>query len=630
MRDQVAAAARMGLRAETVNSTNVDAWDAILQRLDDDDIDVLLISPERLNAASFRPRLRALTPRLGMLVVDEAHAVSDWSHDFRPDYGRIRDLLDVVADDVPVLACTATANLRVVQDVERQIGDDTATFRGPLGRSSLTLAVHHLSDGPARLAWLSAYIAGHRPEHGHAGIVYTLTVEDAERTAEFLRSTGLDVPAYTSRLENDERERVEADLRANRFDAVVATSALGMGYDKPDLAFVVHLGAPSSPIAYYQQVGRAGRAIDRAEVVLVPTGKDERIWHHFDIAGIPSERETSSVLTALAETGGASVPTLEREVNVRRTRLDLLLKVLDVAGAVTKEGSAWQLTGEPYAYDDERYRALEQARRREHDAMRTLIDPAFDGCLMRFLTAQLDDPESAPCGRCGGCTGWSPDVDVAADVLEMAQVHLRSVDVPLFARRRWPAGLDGVSGNIAEPRRPRVGRALTGGDDGWTDPVDRLLGGDDEGALGEVVTGLVEALARWDWSARPTQIVPVPSPGHAELNRRVATRLGELGRLPVHDALVGDRDAAPVQASANAPHKAASALATYRRDPDAPLAPGPVLLVDAVADSGWTATVCAWLLTGEDPTAHAVLPLVLTTRPPDEVTDRRTDPSLPK
>ncbi|HEX9765587.1 MAG TPA: DEAD/DEAH box helicase [Nitriliruptorales bacterium] len=618
MRDQVEAASRMGLAAETVNSTNVDAWTGILERLDRDEIDVLLISPERLNAASFRPRLDDLTDRLGMLVVDEAHAVSDWSHDFRPDYGRIVTLLERVGDDVPVLACTATANARVVEDVEGQIGRDTVTFRGPLGRESLSLAVLHLQDGPTRLAWLAAYVAQHRPVRGHAGIVYTLTVDDAERTADFLTATGLDVRAYSSRLAPDDREQAEADLKANRLDAVVATSALGMGYDKPDLAFVAHLGAPSSPIAYYQQVGRAGRAIDHAEVVLLPTGKDERIWRHFDLDGIPSESETSRVLDALDVGQGRppSVPMLELEVNVRRTRLDLLLKVLDVAGAVTRQGAGWALTGQPYAYDAERYRSLAQARRREHDAMRALLSRDFDGCLMRFLTDQLDDPATDPCGRCGGCTGWQPEVEIDPEVLEQARTFLRDVDVPLFARRQWASGLEdahGVGGRIDVERRPQVGRALTTGDDGWTDLVDRVLLGE-QAALDEAVAGIAEVLARWSWPARPTQVVPVPSPRHADLNAKLAARIGALGRLPVRPALLGDPDRPPQQEQANGPHKAANALATYRRDPSVALDRGPVLLVDTAHDSGWTAAVCAWLLTQDH--SHLVLPLALTTRLP--------------
>ncbi|MFP5309230.1 MAG: RecQ family ATP-dependent DNA helicase [Actinomycetes bacterium] len=622
MRDQVEAARRLGLSAETINSTNADEWDRVLALLDDDAVDVLLISPERLNAPSFRDRLAVLAPRLGLLVVDEAHCVSDWGHDFRPDYRRIRDLLEGLPDGTPVLACTATANARVTADVATQLGDDVLTLRGRLGRDSLQLAVLDLPDGESRLAWLDAFVASHRPVHGRAGIVYTLTVDDTSRVAAFLAERGRDAVAYSSAVEPEEREAIEARLKANELDVVVATSALGMGFDKPDLAFVVHLGAPSSPVAYYQQVGRAGRAIDTAEVVLLPTRKDADIWRHFDLAGIPSEREVERVLGALSTEEPRSVPMLEQAVDVRRSRLDLLLKVLDVDGAVEKAGSGWVATGVPWAYDRERYRALAELRRGEHAAMARLTAGALDGCLMRFLAEQLDDPDATACGRCQGCTGWEPDVGVSASVADEARAFLRERDVLLRPRRMWPPGLDEVRGRIAKGRGPLEGRALAGGDDsGWGEVVDRLLaslgedatGTPDEAALTEVVDGLVRVLARWDWPTRPSAIVPVPSPPYAALTRTVCVRLGVLGRLPVVEALAWSPG--PSQAEqANSPHKAANALARLTTTPAAAELPtGGVLLVDTATDTGWTLTAGAWRVT--EPAPRPVLPLVLTTRP---------------
>ncbi len=636
MRDQVAAARRLGLAAETINSTNLDDWQDILAQLDDDAIDVLLISPERLNAASFRDRLPALAARLGLLVVDEAHCISDWGHDFRPDYRRIADLLADLADDTPVLACTATANARVTTDVARQLdpgaatrtGDaaphlddtDVVTLRGRLGRDSLQLAVVRLDRGEQRLAWLDAFVRRHRPVHGRAGIVYTLTVADSERVASFLAGRGLEAAAYNSNVDPDGRRTIEDRLLANDLDVVVSTSALGMGYDKPDLAFVVHLGAPSSPVSWYQQVGRAGRAIDTAEVVLLPTGKDEAIWQHFDVAGLPRESEVSALLEAL-DGGSLSVPKLERAVNVRRSRLQLLLKVLDVDGAVEKVGSGWQRTGVDWELDTGHYQRLAELRRREHAIMRSFVDGRDDRrCLMQTLGEVLDDPDAQPCGRCQGCTGWQPDVEVDDQAITEAREHLRTRDVIVGQRRMWPSGLDEVKGRIAAGRGALQGRALAGGDgSGWDDVVDRLLAssvaGDlDQSALDEVVDGLTTVLARWSWSRRPVAFVPVPSATHGDLAARVARRLGDLGRLPVVDALV-DVGAPPQSSMANSPHKAANALRGLALDPDAvhDLADGPVVLVDAVTDSGWTLVAAAHRLTeaGE----RDVLPLVLSAGP---------------
>ncbi len=301
MRDQIAAAQRAGVRAVAINSTNAHEWRDVLAQLDRDEVDVLLVSPERLNNPSFRDeQLPQLVARIGLLVVDEAHCISDWGHDFRPDYRRLRDLIARIPSGVPVLATTATANSRVVADVAEQLGalegdggatdagapaSDVLVIRGPLARASLRLGVLRLPNAQSRLAWLLS----HLDDLPGSGIIYTLTVSAANDTARLLRDRGYEVRAYTGQTDADEREESEALLKDNRVKALVATSALGMGFDKPDLGFVVHLGAPSSPVSYYQQVGRAGRATASADVLLLPGAEDRDIWHYFATASMPDE-----------------------------------------------------------------------------------------------------------------------------------------------------------------------------------------------------------------------------------------------------------------------------------------------------------------------------------------------------
>src|SRR5690606_32837359 len=235
MRDQIGAASRAGIRAVTVNSANVTEWESVHAAIAAGEVDVVLCSPERLNNPGFRsevlPRLAATA---GLVVVDEAHCISDWGHDFRPDYRRIRTLLEDLPAGVPVLATTATANDRVSADVAEQLGtgddDDVLVLRGSLDRESLRLGVLSLPDQAQRVAWLAERMAAWQG----SGIVYTLTVAQAEQVAEQLRAAGLDVESYTGRTEPARREQLEEDLRANRLRALVATSALGMGFDKPD------------------------------------------------------------------------------------------------------------------------------------------------------------------------------------------------------------------------------------------------------------------------------------------------------------------------------------------------------------------------------------------------------------
>jgi ATP-dependent DNA helicase RecQ len=330
-------------------------------------VDVLLVSPERLTNPAFREtQLPELLRRTGLLVIDEAHCISDWGHDFRPDYRRIADLITRLPESVPVLATTATANSRVVHDIEEQLGAGVLTIRGSLGRDSLRLGVLSLPDSKARLGWLLTHLA----DLPGSGIIYSLTVSAAEDTARLLSEAGHNVLAYTGRTDPADRERAEQLLKDNQVKALVATSALGMGFDKPDLGFVVHLGAPSSPVAYYQQVGRAGRGAANADVLLLPGSEDREIWQYFATASMPSAEKAQAVLNVLDEAGSAlSTVALEARVDLRRTPLELLLKVLAVDGAVERVGGGWKATGQPWAYDAERYSRIAEARVDEQESM---------------------------------------------------------------------------------------------------------------------------------------------------------------------------------------------------------------------------------------------------------------------
>jgi ATP-dependent DNA helicase RecQ len=388
MRDQIAAASAAGLTAATVNSTNFDDWQRVFDALAADSLDLLLVSPERLANPRFERVALPLLARAGLLVIDEAHCISDWGFDFRPDYQRISGLLLRLAPATPVLATTATANSRVTDDVARQLGSETLVLRGPLARSSLRLSVVPGLDGVARAAWVSEALSG----LPGSGIVYSLTVDAAHTLADFLRAQGHAVAAYTGRTPADERERIEARLKANDLKAVVATSALGMGYDKPDLGFCIHVGSPDSPIAYYQQVGRAGRALDTAVgVLLQATEVEAGIWEYFATAAIPDPRAADRLLAVLGEADGPmTVPALESASGLRRGRLEALLKTLRVDGAVDRQDDGWVATGVPWRYDGDKYDGVIAARRREHALMR---DYALgERCLMQILTEALDDP----------------------------------------------------------------------------------------------------------------------------------------------------------------------------------------------------------------------------------------------
>jgi ATP-dependent DNA helicase RecQ len=578
MRNQLQAAARLGLCAHTINSSNREEWDAVRDALEVDRVDLLLVSPERLNNPAFRETmLPAFAQTVGLLVVDEAHCISDWGHDFRPDYRRVRELVAALPPDTAVLGTTATANDRVVEDVVEQLGGDLRTYRGPLARASLRLEVLELPSPAARLAWLATVL----PQLEGSGIVYTLTRRDAETVAEFLCAEGITALAYSGEHDTEQRIAIEQRLAGNAVKAVVATSALGMGYDKSDLAFVIHYQAPGSVIAYYQQVGRAGRGVDHAEIVLLRGAEDRRIQDFFIEQAFPARERVQAVLADLAAAGPAGRTTRELTavVNVGLGRLEAMLKILDVEGAVARDGSRWRIVeGSPWRYDAERYTAVTALRRAEQTAM--AVHGADGRCLMRALQEELDDPSAADCGRCSVCAGGRWEVPLAAELVERAGRHLRSAPVVLEPKKMAPDP-GGAMRRIPDGVRVSPGLALARlGDGGWWPAIARSL------AAGVVDDEVVAALADLARDVAPRWLTVVPSARHPQLLARLGEQLASTLGIPCLGLVERVRAAPPQREMSNATQQVANVRGAFRVSGRPPAGVG--LLVDDRAHSGWT------------------------------------------
>ena len=574
MRDQIRMAERLGVRALTLNSSNAEEWPRIKEEIASDRCDILLVSPERLGNEEFETTvLSAVRGGIGLLVVDEAHCVSDWGHDFRPDYRRIVRVVRRLPSNVPVLATTATANDRVIADVVDQLGD-LEVSRGPLARRSLRLQSIHLADQAERLAWLESHV----PDLPGSGVIYCLTVADCVRVSRWLQSRGLNVAAYYGNLDTEERELLEGQLLRNEVKALVSTVALGMGFDKPDLGFVVHFQRPGSLVAYYQQIGRAGRALDDAIAVLLNGREDDEIHDYFVSTAFPGEQALREVLELIEAEPGIRLKGIEAKLNLKHARLKQCLTFLQVDQAIYRERGQYFRAPTPWLPDVDRWAGVTDRRRDELARMRAFSESSE--CLMQLVTAELDDPSSERCGRCANCAGEIVPSDLEAGVVRDAIDFLRRSHLPIEPRKQ----------GIPAAERSEAGLALSmWGDAGWGSLVR-------EGKFGgrfhdDLVAAVADMIRSWRPTPVPAWVTAVPSLRHPDLVPELAQRVARSLGLPFVAALVKVHETPEQKTRENSEQQAANVRSAFAVAGSPPTKP--VLLIDDVVDSRWTLTECA-------------------------------------
>lgn len=601
MRNQIEMARRLAIRAVSINSTNRDEWPDLRSEVIGGEADVLLVSPERLaNEAFVNEVLLPMSERLGMLVVDEVHCISDWGHDFRPDYRRLNQILRRMPRNLPVLGTTATANDRVIEDVRAELGE-LRVQRGPTMRQTLELATMRLPTQAERLAWLAEHL-GDLPG---TGVIYVLTKRDARYVSDWLNQKGFLARPYYSGVTHEDypdsstvRESLELALDRNEVKALVATSALGMGYDKPDLGFVIHYQAPGSIIAYYQQVGRAGRGIGRALGIMMTGEEDAEIHAYFRRSAFPDEASVTQVLKALEASDGLSARQLEERLNLRYGKIQQVLKVLSVdnPAPLIKDGPRWRRTVADWSPDRERIQRLHAQREAEWREVQDYLSES--GCLMEFLARALDDPEPRRCGKCAGCLERplvAPTTSPTA-VIE-ANRFLRRSEVPLEGPKQVAAGAFpeyGFRGTLPATLRAETGRILARwGDAGWGKMVAEGKAG---GRFGDELVKAVAEMIRRRWKPEPPPrwVVAVPSLANPSLVPDFAPRLAVELALPFVPAIEKIRPNEPQKMQENRFHQCRNLDGVFRIV--GPIPEGPVLLVDDVVDSGWTLALVAALM----------------------------------
>jgi ATP-dependent DNA helicase RecQ len=590
MRNQIEAARRIGVRAETINSANVDDWPPILAALRQNQVDLLLISPERLANDEFVTRcLLPISQQIGLLVVDEAHCISDWGHDFRPDYRRIVRILRALPANIPVLATTATANDRVVEDVEQQLGPNLRTIRGPLTRESLRLQNLVLTPQAARMAWIADQI----PRMEGSGIIYTLTTRDADRLAAWLQSRGINALAYHSRME-DGREKLEDQLLRNEIKVLVATVALGMGFDKPDLSFVIHFQRPASVVHYYQQVGRAGRALENAHGILLGGAEDDNIADYFIHTAFPTEEEIHQVLVMLREARGpVTITAMQQHVNLTKGKLEKVLKFLHLESPtpIQRTEDGYVLNPVRWQMPSERILRITNLRQAEQDRMRAYM--ATNECLMQFLSRELSDDAAGPCGKCANCGLLGLATAIPQPLAEAATEFLNNLAFPIEPRKMWPGRMtfEGMHGRIPPELQNQPGRALCR----WGDPGFGDLVREGKQQTGLFPGRLLEAAVRlirqqWIPQPPPAWLTCVPSGRYPGLVSDFARRLADALGIPYVQCIQRLRQTEPQKTRQNTYQQVKNLERAFQIDHNL-VRHGPVLLVDDMVDSRWTMTV---------------------------------------
>ncbi|ABG50851.1 ATP-dependent DNA helicase RecQ [Trichodesmium erythraeum IMS101] len=597
MRNQIAAAERIGIRAQTINSSNKEEWEKVENNLMVGKVDILLISPERLANENFRENILIyIAKNIGLFVVDEAHCISDWGHDFRPNYRRIARILQALPKNIPVLATTATANNRVVDDITVQLGANLKIFRGLLTRDSLQLQNIYLPSYCDRLGWL----AEHLPNIPGSGIIYTLTVRDTEIVANWLKSQGINVAAYHSKKNTEEKEELEQQLLNNEIKALIATVALGMGFDKPDLGFVIHYQRPGSVVHYYQQVGRAGRAVENAYGILLSGEEDKEITNYFIKTAFPPEAHNQAILDALNQAeDGLSVPMLEEKLNLTNGQINKVLKLLSIEtpSPIKKIQSKYYATPINYQTDTEKIARLNEIRHQEQDRMLDYMHS--QECLMQFLRKELDDPNPSPCGKCAICLG-KPLLpgNVSSKFVTEAVQFLRTREQIIETRKVWRKNAlltYNLTGKISKDLQAEIGRSLSiWNDAGWGQFVEKGKYKDNH-FEDSLVQATYDMIQRWQPQPFPTWVTCIPSLTHPELVPNFAQRLAKKLGLPFVPCIIKIRQTSLQKDMTNSyqqAHNLDGAFKVYNWEGIR----GNVFLVDDIVDSRWTFTVVAALL----------------------------------
>ena len=589
MDNQLEAAERLGLKCSVINSDTKEEWDDILQRAKNDELDLILITPESLFSESVKNILPEL--RLGLFVIDEVHCISDWGHDFRLDYGNLYKIIKQLPPNVSLLGTTATANKRVIEDLKKQMGNDIFLSRGSLTRESLHIQVLRINTKYERYAWILENI-NNIPG---SGIIYCLTRRDCDYLADFLNLNGINARAYHAGLGKDEEKETEELFKKNRIKAVVSTIKLGMGYDKGDISFVIHFQKPTNIVSYYQQIGRAGRNIGNAYVFLMSGDEDDAINNYFIDTAFPSEGECKGILDIIADNNGIKKADILSSVNIRSSRIDKALAFLINDGYLYKDYGEYYTTAKKFIYDWRHYNEIKEVRQREHKQMNEL--PNFKGCYSRYIMNCLDDDLATDCGKCSNCIGHDIlSYKISEINVRKAYDYINGLILEIEPRKQWTSS--DFTGNKKIEYINKNGICLSRyGDVGYAELVHEGKYGRSGRFCAELIGKSVEVLGPFVRQNRIDAITFVPSK-RSKIVENFARELSERLRIDLLDSL-WKLESEQQKNMENSAHQCKNAFRSFHVKKDCVL-PNKLLLVDDIIDSKWTMTVYDYKLMKAD------------------------------
>lgn len=586
MQNQLESAKKLGLKCDALNSDTRDRRNEILQGLKNNEIDLVLITPETLFTEDVQKSLGEI--KIGLLVIDECHCISDWGHDFRQEYGKLREVISFLPPNVPILATTATANNRVISDLEKQLGNDVFVSRGPLTRQSLSIQVLNMPSKVERYAWILENIN----KLEGSGIIYCLTQRDCDYLADFLNKNGISaMPYYSSETKNEENKLAEEKFQRNEIKAIVATIKLGMGYDKGDISFIIHYQMPSNIVSYYQQIGRAGRNIDRAYTFLMYGKEDMDIINYFINTAFPTKDETDKIIDIIGDNDGIKLYQLESALNMRKNRLLKAIGFLLNDGFIRKDKSNYYLTPKMYFYDNEKYEKITEIRKKEAEQILKLA--TLKGCYSKYIVNCLDDYTATECGNCSNCLKREllPE-KVSLKAKEIASEYIDRQSLIIEPRKRW--AFSDVTAMSMIKYINKEGICLSKyGEIGYGELVKRDKYSKEKRFCQELVGKSAEVLKPLVKEQGIKYITFVPSL-RSDIVEDFTKRLAQSLNIEAVD-LLDKMDARPQKLMENGSYQCSNAYKSFKVKDNAQ-APDKLILVDDVVDSKWTLTVCGYRL----------------------------------